>query len=207
MAKEHHITLSETTAVKERVTVTSSLAPQFYLEEFESYKRRYFKTEESRDLVMAYILLQFYLENHFHYYLRFLIGGGFSSFKIEGWNEGCYVNTKLDRFREYLISNNFVISAQDFEVIKNNYQDIADIRNSFAHGHPVTEMGYGGEKLSSVARDLLTRQKFNETRGKANQVCELWNKIMTEVQNQRPLLRTAKLPESHFFDSCRFQIF
>lgn len=207
MAKEHHITLSETAALNDSVAVTSWLTPRFYLEEFESYKKKYFNTEESRDLVMAYILLQFYLENHFHYYLRFLIGGGFSSLKIEAWNERCYADRKLDWFLDYLTSNNFVIHVQDFEIIKDNYKDIANTRNSFAHGHPVTETNDGFEKISSAAKNLLTRQEFNETCAKANRISELWNKVMTEVQNQRPLLGKTKLPAPHFFDNCKLQTF
>jgi len=207
MGRKHHITLPENIGLKDSVTATSWLAPQFFLEEFESYKQKYFQKGENKDLVMAYILLQFYLENHFHYYLRFLIGGGFSSLKVEEWNGKCGVKTKLDWFRDHLVSNSFVINGLDFEFIKDNYQAIADIRNSFAHGHPVTETSNGGVKVRSEAKDFLTRQKFNEIRGKANQICELWNKIMTEVQNQKSLLKMAKLPEPHFFNNCKFEVF
>lgn len=207
MAGKNQKTLTANVEAKASITATSWMAPQFFLEEFESYKKKYFEKEENKNLVMAYLLLQFYLENHFHYYLRFLIGGGFSSLQVEKWDEKCSVQKKLTWLQDHLINNNFSIEQNDFEVIKSNYQDISDIRNSFAHGHPVTETTNGANKFRSTAKDFLTRQKFNETRAKANEICELWNKIMTDLQGQKILLRPAKLPEPHFFDNCKFHIF
>jgi len=86
--KQVKIEVSDTISMSDSVSATSWLSPDVFRKEFEKYKDQYFREENDSDLIMAYILLQIYLENHFHYYLRFLIGDGFGqSPKLKNWKE------------------------------------------------------------------------------------------------------------------------
>lgn len=193
-------------SISDKVALTSWLSPKFFQEEFENYKKRYFHKENKKDLIMAYILLQLYLENHFHYYIRFFVGGGFG-LQLKNWREEDYVPKKLNEFKKFLSKNNFNFNIQDLKEIENYYTEIILIRNSLVHGHPIKETTEQGMKIQSDARKNLTRQRFNGVRYKANKIADLWNKLMSNLQEQEDLLKSSKLPNRHFFDNCKFQIF
>lgn len=207
MSNKDQLVINDSVKITDSVSFTSWLAPSLFLKEFKSYRDNYLQKEDNGDLVMAYVTLQLFLENHFHYYLRFLIGGGFSSIKVEKWEEKKRVTKKLDWFSDYLLSCHFKIDWDDFSKIKEYYQEITDIRNSFAHGHPVTETTSGNTRTSSRAKNYLDRQKFNDICNEANMISDLWNKIMCQLQEQDNTLKQSKLPAGHFFDNCKFKVF
>lgn len=190
------------------VIATSWLAPELFKKEFQDYKDRYLKSDSDADLVMAYITMQLFIENHFHYYLRFIIGGGFGSAKsTTGWNEKDYPDKKLECFEKFLISHKFVFTKNLFKTITANYKVITEIRNLLAHGHRVTTTYAGSTKTNSKAKDFLNRQEFAKTCLLANEIADSWNTLLIELQNQESLLKSSGLPMSHFFDNCKFKVF
>lgn len=190
------------------VTATSWLAPELFRKEFENYKRRYLKDSADADVVLAYILLQLFIENHFHYYLRFIIGGGFGSAKnVVGWNEKKYPDKKLDCFETFLTNHSFIFTSDLFKKIKINYKEITDIRNLLAHGHRITTTHEGSTKINSKAKDFLNRQEFSRICLLANEIADAWNVLLIEIQGQESLLKSSGLPMAHFFDNCKFKVF
>lgn len=190
------------------VTATSWLAPELFKKEFQKYKESYLENDSDADLVMAYITMQLFIENHFHYYLRFIIGGGFGSAQpIVGWNEKDYPNQKIDYFEEFLSDKGFVFTSSLLEKVTTNYKAITDIRNLLAHGHRITTTYAGSTKINSKAKDFLNRQEFAKTCLLANEIADAWNTLLTELQSQESLLRSSNLPMAHFFDNCKFKVF
>lgn len=190
------------------VTATSWLAPELFKKEFQNYKERYLKSDDDADLVMTYITMQLFIENHFHYYLRFIIGDGFGSAKpTSGWNEKDYPNQKIDCLKKFLSDNGFMFTQSLFDKVTTNYKTITDIRNLLAHGHRVTTTYAESTKTNSKAKDFLNRQEFAKACHMANEIADAWNALLTELQSQEALLKSSGLPMAHFFDNCKFKVF
>ncbi len=189
------------------VSATSWLAPELFKKEFQKYKEIYLENNSDADLVMSYILLQLFIENHFHYYLRFMIGGGFKSGVIAtGWKEMDYPDGKLVCLEVFLKKNNFVFTSALLAKIKDNYKRITNIRNALAHGHEVTTT-FDSVKKDSKAKGFLNRQKFNQTCLLANEIADAWNALLIELQEQKELLESSGSPTPHFLDYCKIKVF
>jgi hypothetical protein len=212
------IMISDKTKITESIKITTSLnLPTIYYKEFFIYRNKYLESNLDSDLVMSYILLQLFLENHFSYYLRFLIGGGLRK-EIKGYKEKLNIYNKYDDkgvikekgkisiFFDYLTENSFVVNSNDFLKILTLYAEISKIRNLFIHGHPVTETNNNGSTSISESKDFLNRPKFGYICDKSNQICECWNRIMCDLQNQSVLL-SKYLCEKSFLDNCKFKLF
>lgn len=198
--------MKDSIKISDNVSVTSWLSPRIFFEEYLKHKERYLKKEESKDLLLAYIFLQLYLENHFHYYLRFLIGGGMGK-KIDKWNDEDSVFKRLKYFKQFLFENDFILDQAHFKIIENNFKYISDIRNLFLHGHPVTKTIKDNKEQISDAKRFLSRQEFNNTRKIANHLFNTWNGIILNIQKQDKLLNKSGLPSTSFLDECKFTLF
>lgn len=199
-------TLSERMTLRDSVSMTIHQSPELFLGEFGVYEKKYLDQNANKDLIMAYILLQIYIEDHLHYFLRFLVGGGFS-FTLPDWKEEDTIYKKLNWFKDYLFKNSFVLNEKDFQELGTDIHAVSSVRNKFVHGHAVTEKRGEETIIRSEAKEFLTRQKFSEIRKVANDLTDRWNKIMCELQNQEHLLRLAKLPTKNFLNDCKFKVF
>jgi hypothetical protein len=194
--------------VSDSVKITSLLDPVAFRREFEKYKDSFLKMEGTVDLIMAYLILQFYIENHFHYYLRFIIGDGFSSPKeITGWNEKKYPNEKIDCLQNFLVQHGFSFNHDLFSTIQAGYRAVTDIRNLLAHGHQVSTTLENSTKTESKAKSFLNRQEFGRVCGLVIEMAQAWNELLKELQQQEQLLRSSGLPMPGFFDNCKFKVF
>ncbi|MEX0910101.1 MAG: hypothetical protein WDZ75_02275 [Candidatus Paceibacterota bacterium] len=198
------INVSDSITMTDKVSYSTHLSPEIYREEFEKYRKQINAGDGGKAYALAYILLHIYYENHTHYFLHFLIGGGFSTPAVQCWKEKHKVEQKLDCFQSILDTHNFTYSHQLFSDIKTNYFKLKDIRNLLAHGHPVTA-SYDSETVTiSDAKAYLDPQQFNTIIGHANQAIAAWDALMDEVKQQKTLLKTAGMPEPNFFEDCKF---
>jgi hypothetical protein len=205
--KEFRVEITDNIKIDDSLKLVGSLTThKIFLKEFKLYKEKYLKKEENNDLIMAYILLQLSLENHFHYYLKLVIGGGLGQ-ALPQWSDWAYVPAKLKCFRDSLLQNNFIVNSDDFNKIENYFNNITNIRNKFAHGHPVTETLENNTSTNSETKNYLTRQEFNKTCDEANKLADLWNKIICNLQDQRDPLQITNLPANYVLDECKFKIF
>jgi hypothetical protein len=114
---------------------------------------------------------------------------------------------RLKKFKKFLEDSDFDITEPEFEMLINHFKYISDIRNLFVHGHPVTKTFGDGKITVSDAKEYLTRQKFNETRGIANKIAEHWNDILQDLQAQENILQKSELPRSTFLMSVNSRCF
>lgn len=202
------IKLTETVSITDSISITTSLSPLIYREEFAKYRDTAFVGGGDKFLVFSYILLQLYLENHFHYFLRLLVGGGLGPrVLIQGWNEKDYADQKLEKLRRYLTSVNIKFTDSEFDFLLEAFRNISSIRNKFAHGHPVTKKMGSGIIEQSEAKDYLEIAKLRDTILLANQIVTSWNRILAELQEQENLLKASGLPSKSFLGDCKLEEF
>jgi hypothetical protein len=197
--------MSDTVSLTDSLSVTSSINPQYWLIAFDEYKTKYQSLKNEEDLLVAYVMLQAYIENFFHYWLRFLIGGGFSSIKINDWNDREDVRKKLDLFERYLSRNNLAFDYNDFDNIRLIFTDITSVRNRILHGHPITETHKDGQKIQSPTKAELTSKMFESHYTSALKLAGHWNKIMDTLHSQEPI-KNGILPQNNFFKNCKFPL-
>jgi hypothetical protein len=202
--KDLSINVSDSIAVTEAISYTSHLSPGIYREEFERYRSLIQDGDGGKAYALSYILLQIYVENHIHYFLRFLIGDGFSHAPVSCWKVKDYVDKKLQCFRSVLDQHGIQYTPTLFDAIDTNFRYLSDIRNLLAHGHPVTAMYDGGAVSISEAKAYLEPKRFMDTLNKANLVVDAWNTLIDEVGQQTVLLQSAGLPTQSFFNDCKF---
>lgn len=200
--------------IKESFKITGSLnLPTIYRGEYKKYKDDYFKNNQTKDLIMTYILLQLSLESHFHYYINVLIGDRGE------WDESTALilfdkNSrkeigKIYKFFELLSSWGYLVNEERSTRILESMRQINQKRNKFIHAHTINHtIDSTLENVEETAtKTLLTREKLIETINEANRVSDTWNSLLCELQKQPDELGFGKLPASHVIDYCKFRIF
>ncbi len=192
--------------IKDKVSITSNLNPSVIRDEFELYRSKLNTNSKPGEFIVTYIILQVYIENHFHYYLRFLIGGGFTSGeKRDCWKETSHAPEKIKCFRKILTGNQIKFNNELFKSILDNYKTLTDVRNALAHGHPITRMCTDNSTEESEARKLLTHDSFSQIIKSTNSMINNWNLLMDELLAQEEQCKAAKLPQGRFVEHCKFK--
>ncbi len=204
MDKPLEVNVSDSISITDSVSYSTHLSPEMYREEFERYRSLIASDDGGKGYTLAYIMLQLYIENHTHYFLRFLIGDGFSKNAVVCWNPKDYIEQKLDCFRSVLDQSAIFYTPTLFDDIKTNYRYLCDVRNLLAHGHPITASYDNGTTTISDAKAYLEPQRFADITNRANVVINAWNTLMDEVGQQETLVRSAGLPSKSFFNDCKY---
>ena len=186
------------------MSYSTHLSPEIYREEFERYRSLNTPNDGGKGYILAYIMIQLYIENHTHYFLHFLIGDGFSKPAVAGWDPQDYIEQKLDCFKSVLDQSSISYTPKLFNDIKTNYRYVCAVRNLLAHGHPITASSDNGTTTISDAKAYLEPQRFADITNKANIVISGWNTLMDEVGQQETLIRNVGLPSKSFFEDCKY---
>lgn len=192
-------------SIDDSVPLTSSRNPEHWITIFYEYQKKYNTSKDEADLLLAYVLLQAYLENFFHYWLRLLVGGGFPNLKIANWSETDDVRKKLDLFERYLSRNKLTFDYQDFDLVRSFFSSITNVRNKILHGHPITQTHYAGKLKLSKTKQLLNINELEQSYTEAQTISIHWNNIMNSLHAQEPIA-SGVLPEGNFFKYCKLHL-
>jgi hypothetical protein len=203
---DHKIYLQDTMSLTDEVSAQSSLNPSVIRDEFELYRSNLTSKSGSGEFIVLYIILQVYIENHFHYYLRFLIGDGFTSGEVRPcWKEINHPPEKITCLKATLEKNKLNFDADLFDRILSNYRLLTDARNALAHGHQITKTYVGGAIEESHTKKLLTYDSFNQMIKSVNDLIKDWDNLMDQLLSQEVQCKTARLPQGGFFEHCKFK--
>lgn len=197
--------MKDTVRVTDSITVVKSTNPSVIKEELVTLLDSVDKDVSNGKLITIYVILQVYIENHFHYYLRFLIGDGFSSSKrIPCWREKDGVPNKLQCFETVLMSSNIKYDSDLLASVVSKYTKLTTIRNAMAHGHPLTETIAEGKKSVSKAMQHLDADSLQSALTMVNELMSEWNTFMESLENQELAFKSSPLPEASFIKNCKF---
>jgi hypothetical protein len=195
----------DSATVTDSVSITKSINPSCIRDELVPMLEAVNKTTDNGRLIVIYILLQVYIENHFHYYLDFLIGNSFSSANsVACWNAKDNIQKKISCFETVLQISGMNYSSNLLSSTVNKYAQIAAARNALAHGHPLTETTENGKVTKSRAKTYLLPSTLSETIDTANKMMADWNTLISELQPQKDAIKKAGLPQGDFLKNCKF---
>ena len=195
----------DTAQASDTISITKSINPSCIRDELEPLLQASNSVTSDGQLIVIYILLQVYIENHFHYYLGFLIGNGFSSATpLPCWQERDHVPQKLTCFETVLSTNGISYDKQLLASVTRDYSKLTITRNALAHGHPLTETTGDGKLIKSKAKEYLEIETLKAIVITTNNMMFNWNALLEQLEGQKNVVKASPLPEVSFLKNCKF---
>lgn len=191
----YSIDLEETVKVSDSASVVTEIDAIIYRLEFEKYRETYLKSKLDHELIFCFIFLQIYIECFLHQNMRRVTEMEFKSPRDEiatSWFEGekRKIPTKVDSFTTNFFPVVSTDVAQFTTLIKERFQNIADIRNRLVHGHKIaTWFDSDGDSGISEARSFLTENRLNQSIAEVNELGLAWNDLLRRALPQCKALR------------------
>jgi len=191
---DYALNLSEHIGISDFNHVELELDSIIHRNQFEKFRSEYLRSNEEKDLIFTFIVLQIYTECFLHQNMRKIVEMEFLPPRQtirEEWTlgEGRDAREKIDCFvKLFRIAPS--ASLRPVSVIKGRFTSLTDMRNLLAHGHKIsTWSDSSGNSGTTKARSLLTRDQLTQTEKEINELGLMWNKLLDRIQPECKALR------------------
>jgi hypothetical protein len=191
----NHVNLEESIGVSDFHRVELELDSIIHRNEFEKFRSEYLRSNEEKDLIFTFIVLQIYMECFLHQNMRKIVEMEFlpprQAVREEWLSEPMErrdARDKIDYFVKLFDLGSLV--STPVSGIKERFTNLTDIRNLLAHGHKIAKWSDSlGNSGTTKARSLLTRDQLTQIEKRVNELGLLWNELLDKIQPQCKVLR------------------
>jgi len=155
-----------------------------YRNEFEQYRLKYLKSGNDTELILAFILLQIYIECFLHQNMRKIISLEFKSLRESIFNnwinqEKRYIPQKLNSFTSLffdVVPDNI---QESVDIMKDRFEKMSSIRNLLIHGYAISAWSDSeGKSGLSHTKSFLTKNQLDKSIVEVNELGDSWNKLL-----------------------------
>ncbi len=196
--------VSDIVGVSDHVKMETEIDAVIYRREFEQHEQEYLKTKVDSELIMTFICLQIYIECFLHQNMRRIIDLEFKppcDAVATKWeqDEGRYVYAKMDEFGTLFFTLVPPSVQQCITLIKDNFSNVTDIRNKFAHGHKISTWSDSDGNIGTTpAKSLLTEVQLDQSKADVNVLGLAWNELLDAILPQLQTLRCVVVDDLKF---------
>lgn len=179
--------------------------PSILLQQYYTHREAITKDSDDGEYLVLFLFLQVYLENHFHYYLGFLIGEDMGRGKrFSEWDERDSVLQKLLLFELVIYRLKLAEVDVEFKTIKRYYTKINKIRNAIAHGHKISKTVGNGKTHETFLRNIFNQPLLNLCKIEENtlEIKQGWSSIIKKVCGDKGAIDKSPLPNASFWSNC-----